>query len=342
MSTQANPSRIGSSSDPTGRLFPPDHHVAVALTFGLVFVLFSVLTAGCDLLDSGDDAEGPTAGQVPYEGIGDYFEAQGVDRQSFTISADSNQKVTGAEGITLTIPDSSFVDSDGNTVSGSVELTLEEIYSPADMITTNAVTQTANGDPLITGGMFRLEAEQNGQQLGLDGTIEVAMPARTETGDITSMPLWSSGRTSRSQDPDWTPVGAANEPSAFLERDENNTPKWYTSINDLGFINCDAFNDASPTATLTIDQTGFSGSPSDFRVYVYSSDPTGVLSAGVDGGSFVKTGLPHDSYTVIALGVDGGTQYFGTEDVTLTGDQTATVSVAPTDTSDIDSALSQL
>jgi hypothetical protein len=317
----------------------------IATTLPYAFLLLFALSfgTGCDTLGLGEDgAQKPSEGQVPYVNIGDFFEAQGVDRQSFTISADSNQQVIGDKGIALTIPADAFVDPDGNSVSGSVQLTLEEIYSPADMVRTNALTQTASGDPLITGGMFRVEARQDGQELELDGTINVEMPARTETGGITSMPLWTSNRDSRAQDPDWTAMGSAREPSAFLDRDESNTPTWFTSISELGFINCDAFNDASPTATLTIEQSGFDGSSSDFRVYIYSSTPTGVLSAGADGSAYVRSGLPTGFYTVLALGVDDGTQYFGNREVNLSGDQTVTVSVAPTSTADLNDALSQL
>lgn len=314
-------------------------------TLAALLLLFTfALGAGCDLLRPGNGDSKPSEGQVPYQTLEQFFAEQGADRQSFTISAGSNQQVTGDKGIQLYIPANAFVDPDGNPVSGDVELELEEIYSPEAMVKTNATTETASGEPLITGGMFRVEARQDGRELRLpdSSSISVAMPARTNTGNIDRMRLWTSDRSARSQSPNWSPV--SEEPTAFLEREDasGDRPTWYTSISDLGFVNCDVFNDETPTARLTIGQSGYAGDPANFRVFVYSADPTGLLSASVENGAFVRSGLPHGSYTVVALGVDEGTQYFGTKDLTLDGDQSVTVDVAPTSTADLEAALSQL
>lgn len=312
-------------------------------TLVTLLLLTFAFGTGCDLLRPGSGASEPSEGQVPYQSLDGFFAERGVEGQSFTISADSRQVVTGDKGIKLHVPANAFVDQNGNPVSGSVTLELKEIYSPESMIETNATTETASGEPLITGGMFRIEARQDGEELSLPDSnwVGVEMPARTNTGNINSMRLWTSDRSSVAQDPDWRPV--SEESAAFLEREgEAEEPTWYTSVRDLGFINIDVLNDETPTAELTINQSGYTGDPANFRVFVYSSNPTGLLPASVENGAFVRGDLPTGSYTVVAIGVDEGTQYFGTKEVTLNGDRSVTVDVAPTSTADLEAALSQL
>jgi OmpA family len=109
----------------------------------------------------------------------DYYARQIEQRLQLTnISSDIEQTIYGKEGTKIVIPASSFMYSNGQPVTGQVEMSLIEAYAFQDMIGLGLSTHS-DGQQLESGGMVRIEARQNGQLLELkqDASFELSMPA---------------------------------------------------------------------------------------------------------------------------------------------------------------------
>jgi hypothetical protein len=88
------------------------------------------------------------------------------EMQYFTIDPSQPKTITGSEGTVINIPENAFVDANGNKVTGNVTISLKEILSLKDQIT-SGVYAVSNGSLLKSGGEFFFEARANGQKLKL-------------------------------------------------------------------------------------------------------------------------------------------------------------------------------
>lgn len=130
---------------------------------------------------------------------------EGESVQYFTLDPNRNTRVTGREGTSIWIPAGSLALPDGSTPEGEVQVSLEEAYSPDDMLLKGLHT-TAGEQLLETGGMIRVEATSGGQALQLrDGAaLTVGMPAaELQEG----MELFNGVTDAEGQLVDWQPAG---------------------------------------------------------------------------------------------------------------------------------------
>ena len=90
-----------------------------------------------------------------------------LSAQTFWLAATRDTVIETAGGIVLSIPASAFLDADHRPVTGTVELVVKEALDAASML--KAGLSTCAGDQLLeTGGMFYLDARQNGQPIVID------------------------------------------------------------------------------------------------------------------------------------------------------------------------------
>ena len=94
------------------------------------------------------------------------FDKIDPEMQSFTIDPSQPKTITGTEGTVINIPANAFVDANGNKVTGSVTISLKEILSLKDQVT-SGVYAVSNDSLLKSGGEFFFEATANGQKLKL-------------------------------------------------------------------------------------------------------------------------------------------------------------------------------
>lgn len=87
--------------------------------------------------------------------------------KSETLQGDPSQQLSLStqSGAKILIYPNSLVDMGGNVVSGSVDFKITEYISPESMIRSNVQTLTSTGELLHSGGMFKLEVNQNGNPL---------------------------------------------------------------------------------------------------------------------------------------------------------------------------------
>ncbi|MBL7930533.1 MAG: hypothetical protein JNL60_01440, partial [Bacteroidia bacterium] len=84
--------------------------------------------------------------------------------QFFKISGKRDTVIETKAGIILAIPASSFYKNTGEEVAENIELEIKEAMNPLDIMKAGLST-TSNGELLRTGGMFYLNARQNGENL---------------------------------------------------------------------------------------------------------------------------------------------------------------------------------
>ncbi len=92
--------------------------------------------------------------------------SENLATQTFTIDASEKKTFTSKGGVKFTIPKNCFVDSEGNTIKGEVEIEYKEALDPTNIVLGN-MTTTYNGKFLESGGMIYINASANGEQLSL-------------------------------------------------------------------------------------------------------------------------------------------------------------------------------
>jgi len=109
--------------------------------------------------------------------LDNFFHVQQQPEQVFEFTAGRDTLLFGGEGTVLKIPAFAFLDVYHKPVKGQVQIKLTECYNYADMLA-HRLTTTSNGEPLITGGMVKIDAVQEGKPLRIQSyqPISVAMP----------------------------------------------------------------------------------------------------------------------------------------------------------------------
>ena len=99
--------------------------------------------------------------------------------QEFIIYGEKGGTIVGKEGTKLTVPADAFVDEKNNIVKGPIKIWVVEYYKYSDMLAAN-LTTLSNGKQLITGGMVKVTASQNGKAVNIkkDKQLELQMPTK--------------------------------------------------------------------------------------------------------------------------------------------------------------------
>jgi len=92
------------------------------------------------------------------------YSTNNLESEKYLIESGSDTIIKGNSGTILRIYKNTFVDKNGQAVSGPVEIELKEALTPYDLIMGN-LTTVSNGQWLQSGGMVYINATSNGQQL---------------------------------------------------------------------------------------------------------------------------------------------------------------------------------
>lgn len=86
-------------------------------------------------------------------------------------------------GMVMAVPENAFLDENGNTFNGAVQIELAEANTVADLALSGLETLTDKGEPLESAGMFYFNASSNGKEVYLnpDSPIYVEMPSYGDT-----------------------------------------------------------------------------------------------------------------------------------------------------------------
>jgi hypothetical protein len=114
-------------------------------------------------------------------GANDPFKSTMVPSEFFSVNADIDNVIEGANGTTIALPKGCFKDKDGNVVTGDVKVELAEALTLDKMLASN-LTATSDGNPLETNGMIYFNAKANGAELSInkDKPVYIEIPSKNK------------------------------------------------------------------------------------------------------------------------------------------------------------------
>lgn len=120
------------------------------------------------------------------------------DKQSFTIHAEDDTLITGAHGTQVVLPAYAFRYSSPltatDTVKGTIDITLIEVYSRSDMVRLNIGTEgylplhapSDSTSLLRSGGFYYLKITKNGNSIYAPAGVTVLLPMANTGGTLVS------------------------------------------------------------------------------------------------------------------------------------------------------------
>ncbi|GAA4466778.1 hypothetical protein GCM10023093_21410 [Nemorincola caseinilytica] len=170
------------------------------------------------------------------------------------VTAGIAQTVTFSGGTVLTLYPNSFKDGSGLPItSGTICISLIEMYKPGDMIS-NRATTVATAGILHSGGQVYITATHNGQRVNAN---KYGIAFRQNAGSTATMFLYSGSSTTADPLVTWgapdTAVGAVAKATDTGFGGGEGFYFVFDSCSDMGWTNCDALADrTSPRTTVRV------------------------------------------------------------------------------------------
>lgn len=117
--------------------------------------------------------------------LNEVYNESNLPSQEFSLIGSQGTIIEGKDGTKVKIDKNTFVDKNGNLISGEITLELKEVLDPIDMIMGN-LTTISDGKTLETGGMIYLNATSSSEQLSLASgkSILISMPSDSLLSDM--------------------------------------------------------------------------------------------------------------------------------------------------------------
>ena len=224
----------------------------------------------------------------------DFFKGNLDDaKQIHTVDVTSTVWVYGDLGTYIQISPCSFLNSDGNEVTGEIEFELIEAQTKLDMLKLNRPTFTSDGQLLVSGGILYVNATQNGEDLIINpdcGLQVINMPNTTNNGFNGSMQYFS-GNVDGDGVFGWD-LEEEDTLAVQTWQDDFGTGLGFGfEIDSIGWINCDYFYNTGDSLTEVQVElpNGYDGNNTQVFIYynsinslagLYDTDQDGVFDLG--------------------------------------------------------------
>lgn len=308
----------------------------------LISILFSC--------ENNDDAD-TNIETLDYTTIQGFFEANGVQEQTFTMDASIGGDLTGENGTIVTFPANALVDQSNTPITGNVDVTIKEIFKPSQMILsnkpTNAINFSSENTFLLSEGETEVVVSQNGTEVQLAPGVnyQVSVPS---AGGLDNQMLPFSGTTSNDEGIVWNATSDVGAGSGNGMNFIAAPASYIYDVFDTGWSNCDKFYNYPGTKTTNyIDLTG---SPNISETTVFLVFEENNLPAVVKFSTVYANGL--QSYvdmlpeglnvTYIAITIENNQQYLAIDEVTIQDEEELTLSFEAKSTQEILDALTLL
>ena len=229
-------------------------------------------------------------------------------KQSFSVNSETGGDIKGAQGTIIRFFANSFLKSNGDPVTGDVDIKLVEIYKKSAMLFTKMPTQGRTDDDkiatLVSGGEFYVDASQDGEQLKPNGNYMIIAPTETTGGEDANMKPFEGVKECdnngcdvvwKQQDRD-IKIGGADGQGGVIES------AYQVFQSQFGWTNIDRwYSDPRDKTTIFVDvPEGFDNT--NCAVYL-SYDGLGSSLALFDTYS-AATGLFTEHYGLIPIGLE--------------------------------------
>lgn len=265
-----------------------------------------------------------------YAKADDFMTSHAIPTQSFSGNATAGFTITGEKGAKVTFAPNAFVDGGGNTISGTVTVTLKEVLSKKDVLFSGVMTES-NGQLLESGGELLVKAQKDGVDVRLNPNLgnDAATVEIPKVMNNKDMGLFVQDKR---QNPQGGGSGGNQLPASPYTWNPapyypfGNGPNSYTfSLPSFTWVNCDRFySDPNPKTTITaLPVFQDNNQVSDLQVMLVFKDITTVITLPFDYTvqqfQSYQNSLPiglQASLIIIGKDSDGFIQ-FGTQPVTI-------------------------
>ena len=258
-------------------------------------------------------------------------------QQVFTVNAASSGIISSSKGAKLYLPPNGFITPDGRTVTGNIQVSVKEIYTPMEMIFNNMPT-TSNGRLLESGGEFQILVSQNSTDLKLapGNFIRIGIP---NTGvNLQGMQVFN-GVPDTSGEVNWV---VNSRPGNFVVGDSVLFSNYNLFSDDVNWINVDKFiND--PTVVFTVYPGNFPSGDST-NVFVHLTGRNTVVKMNwVQGLSYFKSDmLLAVPSTIVGISTRNGQLFASVTSVNIQGGSSVTMNFLPYTEQQLKDRLSKL
>tara|TARA_Y100001968_G_C19406912_1_gene744187 strand:- start:1011 stop:1955 length:945 start_codon:yes stop_codon:yes gene_type:complete len=230
-----------------------------------------------------------------------------------------NPQITGENGTNIAFSSNSFLDQNGNVVSGNIDIELVDAQDNKDMLLMDCPTVTTGGDLLESAGILYFNPTQEGNQLTINPNNPPIVTLPSSSGDL--MDYYTGILDSDGNLSGWELV-PNNTIQTFSDITGGDTSYFYTfSLTGVGWINADYPYGIAPFSTVTVDlPDGYNNSNSS--VFIYFRDVNSCITAydNDNNGSFDSPCTISESEVVQFVAVsqiEGVRKYFVTEPTSI-------------------------
>lgn len=259
------------------------------------------------------------------------------EQQVFTTSATTSNVITTSKGAKLYLPSNGFVTSGGSAVSGNIEVSVKEIYTPMEMIINNMPT-VSDGKLLESGGEFQVTVTQNGAPLELapGNFLKIGLPDINR--DLRGMQVFKGVPDTAGQ-VNWV---LNSNPGNFVVQDSTLFANSNLFSNEVDWINVDKFI-SEPTVEFTV-QPGNAPSGDSTNVFVHITGRNTVVKMNwTQGLSYFKTNsLLAVPCTIVGISTKNGELYASVTPVNIQNGGSVTMNFSLYTEQQLKSRLSQL
>lgn len=274
-------------------------------------------------------------------------------KQNFSINTSIPNTFTGINGVVINIPANSFINSNGELITGIVDIELIEVLDVSDMVSLNKTT-TSNADILVSGGQIKLTATQNSNQVLLlpNMAIEVSIP----TTNVDQQMALFVGTENSNGDVNWaSSIGDATQQDSIIIVSDtlgggNGWSDYYSfdfNNDSLGWINCDYFWNNPAPITNVIAQLDTVYNMSNTVCYLAFPGINSLMGMSgnysVNAGDFTANNVPSGSVvTFVCISEINGQYYSAFVNSTIVMNHIENITMSQTTLANIQTAISNL
>jgi len=302
-----------------------------------IFLLFLVGIIACKKSSNNTVTNNNTPG--PFTDITSVFTKWVPAAKTVTIDAATGGSFYTNNGSRVIITPGCFQTSTGGTVTGNVQVQVQDYLSKADMIF-SGVLPISNGEPLISGGEFFISATQAGQPLVLKpfSTFRVNLPQ--SGAGTTGMQLFTAV-TPATGNVNWRAKIQDTATGTGIVIDGDTISLFNDS---LQFCNADRFMSSPNYQSFKINITGVTLTDSSkihaWAVYDNFNGMWGMQS--ITNGVITEGHVPDIPVHFLIIGIINGNLYSGIKATTPASDSVYTIILSPIDTTSLKNQVSKL
>jgi hypothetical protein len=278
--------------------------------------------------------------------INAFFSTNSTPALNFTVSAVSSQTITGTRAVVM-IPANAFVTkATGSAITGTVQISMKEMYSKKDMILNKAQTMTAS-NILTSTGEVNIVAMQGSTELKLGAGKKLSIKILEPTSVQSGMMVFN-GALNSNQQLIWTQSPTTPSVSSAFDSTSIGSGFYYNfDCDSLGWINCDAlYCSTCPTTSYTVNLPG-SHDRTNTSVFVAYTSINGVAhlwAYGTNPQQYTQTTKISTTtpMTIIAISEINGVYYSSFQNTTPTNGAVYNLTMTATTNAAIISQLNSL